>query len=359
MAESTLLLAETNPYGTLEALVEDDGRTVYLYLQPAGDQPGNPCAVWVANRLPAPVGEDRGAMQAGMAPLMPRGGTRHPEGHPPLEPGRLAFVWLEEGDGVALLEGDRPLAVLPPWSGMEGFWGYAAEAARETPLAWPLEPALPGLAPRLEAARGYWEWRGTPGSWPEIRDGRMAHMESRLGPHRRYWAADGGTFPPRAIALFTPEEVPGVSVLATVGMSAQAMPRVELAMEDPAPHRRVELVLGTRGEPESAAGLLSGLMIQPWRARSWFGGGHTYSWEPLSEEPGRSAVLLTAEPPPNPCPPPSLDGLRDRSGDPVTFLWVLPITAAERTLAAGSGSASLARKLARERRGWLWSQPAV
>jgi hypothetical protein len=342
--------------------VEDDGRTVYLYLQAAGEE-GGIWAVWVANRLPAPEEDDLAAMQRGAAPLMPRRGTRHPQGLPPLDPESLSFVWFEEGDGVALLRDEQPLAVLPPWSGFEGFHGYSAEAIGEEQPAWPLEGALDGLAPRIEAARRYWEWRADPASWDEIRDSRLAHLEARLGPHRRYWAADGGRFPPRAVALFQPESYPGVSISATVGMSGQPMPQVEMYVEGPRPHRRVELLLAASGEAEHAPGLLSGIMQSPWQTRTWLGDGHTWSWDPPSERPGGSAVLLVRVPPPQVTqagafrrgvPAPNLSGLTDRGGDPVHFLWVLPITARERDLAASDGSQALLRKLQAEGRGWVW-----
>lgn len=63
---SEILIAETNPYGSFEAIVEDDGRTVYLYLQSAREQ-GQMTPVWVANRLPAPESDDLAAMRQGMA----------------------------------------------------------------------------------------------------------------------------------------------------------------------------------------------------------------------------------------------------------------------------------------------------
>lgn len=359
---SEILIAETNPYGSFEAIVEDDGRTVYLYLQSAAQQ-GQMKPVWVANRLPAPEADDMAGMQQGLAPLMPRRGTRHPEGQPPLDPDRLSFVWFEEGDAVALLEDGRPLALVPGWGGMNGFFGYSIHAVGEERLAWDLQPALEGLWPRVEDSRRYWEWRAAPESWPQIRDAGVAHLERILGPHRRYWAADGGGFPPRAVVMFERESLPGVSLLATVGMSAQRMPQVELYFEDPAPYRRIELALATSGDPNPAAALLSGVMSFPWKYGTWLGEGHTSSYGPPSPNPGESAMLLLRTPPRSTfhretgvhrLPAPNLGGLRDRSGDPVQYLWAVPITGDERDLAQEQGSETLVDALEQRERGWIW-----
>jgi len=356
--EPRVLIAEVNPYGNLEAMVEDDGRTVYLYLQHVTDDGWGLRPVWVANHLPAPEGRDMDAMEAGMAPLMPREGTHFPQGGPALDEDRLSLVWFEEGDGAALLEGDRPVAIVAPWSGEGGFPGYSAAAVGTQELAWELGEALDTLGERVKRAAAYWRWREQDESWEEIREAQLDHLERHLGPHRRYWAADGGTFPPGAVVQFTPPSHPGVFVYTTLGMSAQAMPRVEMHYEDPAPCRRVELALGARDDSPEFARTLSWAMGMPWRDCNWLGDGHTISWD----EAPAGGVLLLAQPPAagragllrRPLPPPSLPGFTDRSGDPVTYLWLMKISLEEQSYAEKHSSAKLAAVLERNGRGWLW-----
>lgn len=361
---STILIAETNPYDSFEAIVEDDGRTVYLYLQSRQEE-GEMKAVWVVNRVAAPRGQDILSMQQGIAPLMPAFGTRHPQGHPGFHPENLSLVWFEEGDGVALLDRERPVAVLPSWSGLEGFYGYSAEAVGETPMAWDLEPALEGLQPRIEAARRYWDWRADAESWEEIKDAGLAHLERILGPHQRYWAADGGRYPPRAIVAFNAPRLEGVTVLTTVGMSAQSLPKVEMAFEDPRPHRRIELAAATAGDPGRLAGLLSAMMAFPWSQGSWLGDLHTYGYGNPSPNVGESAAFLMREPSPQvlqvsegtrTVPAPNLSGLTDRSGDPVSYLWLVAINEPERQIAEAQGSEVLADRLEQAGRGWVWPE---
>lgn len=295
---------------------------------------------------------------------MPRRGTRHPQGLPPLDPRRLSLVWFEEGDAVALLEDGRPLAIIPGWGGMNGFFGYSIHAVGEERPAWDLHPALEGLWPRVEESIRYWEWRAREDSWPQIREAGLKHLEGILGPHRQYWAADGGAFPPRAVVRFEHESFPGASLLCTLGMGAQRMPQVELYVEDPAPYRRIELALATYGDPGRAAGILSGAMRFPWQHATWLGVGHMSSYGPPSAVPGESAILLLGEPPRqtieragrvHQVPAPNLGGLRDRSGDPVRYLWAVPITGEERDLAEREGSEKLLRLLEQRQRGWIWS----
>ena len=356
-----VLLHEASPYSSREAVIEDDGRTVYLYLADTRTEgPRAPIrSLWIANLVPAPEGHDLRAMQAGEPPLMPRFGTRHPAGRRPFHAEDLDLVWLEEGDGVALLERGSLFGLIPARAGVDDFEGYAREAIGHQFLAWGLKP---GLISRVESARSYWEWRPHEESWTAIRQSGLKHLESRLGPHRRYWATDGGGYPPRAAVLFEPPQFPGVAVCVTLGMSAQPMPEVGTLVPDPAPVRRVELAVATTEDPVPLARLLSTLTILPWSSITWFGDGHTYQEELPSGEPGRTPVMLLKFPPPEwggsihqrPQPAPELSGMIDRSGDPVTYLWLVPITAAEQRRAEERGSQTLLQELTRKKRGWVW-----
>jgi hypothetical protein len=304
-------------------------------------------------------------MRLGRAPLMPRGGTRHPDGFPAIRADDLSLVWFEEGDGAALLHRGQPFAVVPPWAGVEDFAGYAAEAVGQQSLASPLDPeALAALGGRIDAAHRYWEWRAGQESWRDIQQAGIRHLESRLGSQLRYWAADGGEFPQRAVVLFQPREPAGVSVFATIGMSGQAMPQVEIYVDNPAPFRRIELAIATEGQPEWAPRLLSSMMSMPWQEITWLGHGHTYSWQGAENTGGTpETFLLLVDPPRDPAgrgffrrgaAAPDLYGLNARNGDPVTYLWVVPISSNEQRLAEELGSEELARKLAGDGRGWVW-----
>ncbi len=97
-----ILLTSDSPYGSRRLVVEYDGITTAAYVY---DQTAVIAAVWLANHQPAPAAADPAQVEAGQAPVMPAGHTRHPGGVPPLDPHILRPLWFEEGDGVALVEG--------------------------------------------------------------------------------------------------------------------------------------------------------------------------------------------------------------------------------------------------------------
>lgn len=357
-----VLIEQTNSYGSMHAVLEDDGRTVYLYLFPV-QNPSDMVALWVANRLPAPDAPDRDAMMRGEPPLMPCEYCKHPEGSSPFESEWLSLVWFEEGDGLALFYRDSLLAVMPGWAGVGGFCGYSRDAAAQHELAWPLEgEALENMSRRVDDAKAHWTWRVEEDSWSSIRDSRLEFLERRLGPHGRYWAVDGGSYPPLAIALFQPPAYPGIAVYATIGMSAQPMPKVEMYHGDPAPFRRIECAIATVGEQDWAPRLLSSTAGFPWKNITWIGSGHTLENGP--ERPGGEPLvsLFASEPPPHgqralfsrsKRDMPDLTGLVDSSGDPVTFLWAMTISSRERDMAREMGSEALLDDLRRQGRGWV------
>src|SRR6185436_1514465 len=261
-----IVLEQRSPLGNVSAVVEDDGRVVYLYLQyekPPGDTaPIRAC--WIRNRVAAPADVNPEEMKRGMPPLMPARYCRIPAASPPLDPRLLRFVWLEEGNGVALLEENELLAVVPPWSGMGGFDGYARDCREESPFAWPL-PEGDVLKERVRRADEFWQlWDGE--FWPPWRDAMIDRLESILGPHSKYYAIDGGDWPPRAMLRF---DLANCFVLATVGMSLLPMPAVEMSAGDPSPLRRIELAAAfdvniPEGEVSQFASYLSAQVRLPW-----------------------------------------------------------------------------------------------
>jgi len=103
------LLDSVSPYGSRRLTVEFDGATTAAYLR---DETTVIVATWLANHFRAPRTTDPDRINAGQAPVMPEGRTRHPRGRPPLDPATLQALWFEEGDGVALLERGTLLAVI-------------------------------------------------------------------------------------------------------------------------------------------------------------------------------------------------------------------------------------------------------
>lgn len=141
MSDARMLIESESPNGNVTAFAEDDSRCVYFYLQGAPGTEFGVRSCWVRNLLKAPLELDVAGMRRGIAPLLPAKECRHPDGAVPLDSAKLEIVWFEEGDAAALLHAGEILAVIPAWSGVDGFEGYARDCSAQSDLCWPLEPA--------------------------------------------------------------------------------------------------------------------------------------------------------------------------------------------------------------------------
>jgi hypothetical protein len=334
--EPEALLFETSPFGNLDAIVQHDNRSVYLYLNErpvAGQQRVyGTRACWVRNLAPGPLSLNQDQMQQGVAPMLPRTQTVDRDGQPLPNPDELSLIWLEEGNGVALIEGhdgdqqtinrDQVLAVIPPWSGVDGFAGYAAGCAVETPVAWPM-PENPALLRRINEAHRYWMSFGdTPDPFsqlqPQLLEVYQELFEADDPPD--YFSIDGGKFPPRGLVEISCDSH---VTWATIGMSVCRQPMVEMQSKDPVSQRRIELSLRLPADKvddqqrERVRQLISQLAGYPWKRLTWFGAGHTCG---LSEiQSGCSAAVLV------PRWPETGEPLLEFRGDPVNLLTLVPV----------------------------------
>jgi hypothetical protein len=352
------LLDSESPYGSRRVVVECDGDTTAAYQHSAT---GPVAATWIANHVPAPDTTDMARVSAGHAPLMPAAHTKHPDGRPVPEPRALRALWLEEGDGVVILEYGGLLAILPGWCDMaRGMPGYCRDVIGQTPFGWSLDDAMEGLGPRAAQAENFWRWRGDEGAWAGFQQAVLGHLLGKLGPGGRYWGDVGGGKQP----LVGVSERPATglrpyTVLSTVGMSCQRMPVIEQLGDLANGGARIELALATTMPSADAARIFLWLAQYPWREVTWLGDGHCLAWyhEP-STFPlggGNEAVLLLDRPGSLIGPDvPDLSGF-SFGGDQVRWLWLVPVTDRERVLAAERGPASLVTHLAAQRRSWVVS----
>lgn len=347
-------MQETSPYGTRRASLLRGEADVYLYLEDLVDpEPATASAVWVANIGPAPVdGAEVGPPRA--PPRMGAGGTRHPDGCPPLDP-EAHLVWFEEGDAVALVDGQGVLAVVPGWAGRDDFYGYARYARSRSPLAWELtDEARRALEQKVEESRAFWAWR-TAGAWPEVRSLGLGHLEDRIGPQEVAWPLGEALFPELIASRHRLAEQQ-VWVTATTGLSAQRMAGVEQYVEPADGVGRIELAIARSAPDHHGAELLGALASIPVGRCTWLGEGHTIGGVPGTYPAfglDKAAVLLTATPPESPAHPlPDLSGLR-RRGHAVTYLWILLIDEETFRVARGRDARNAVAHLAATGTTWI------
>lgn len=351
------LLDSESPYGSRRIVIEYDGRTSAAYMHDA-DAPV--AATWLANHRRAPLEIDLALLEAGQAPEMPATHTRQPEGRAPFSPSSLRALWFPEGDGVALFEGTELLAVIPGWSDMaSGMPGYSRDVIGQTPFGWSLADAMEGLGPRVTEAEEYWRWRLDPDSWAGFQQGMLGHLLARLGPGARYWDVSASRQPMVGVSERPASGRRSYTVLTTVGMSCQRMPAVERTGPDAASRARIELAVATTLPSNQAARIFLWLAQYPWREVTWIGSGHAVRWyhEPATFPlgSGNEAVLFLDNPSALLGPEiPDLSGFAV-DGQPVRWLWVIPVSNRERLLAESRGSSSLVNQMASQSRSWVVS----
>jgi hypothetical protein len=328
----TRILEEISPSGSHMAIVEDDGRAVYLCLVRTTHDHGIADAVWVRNRQPAPMEGVFAPAESGEAPLMPFSACTYPAGMPAMDPESLELVWFAAGDAVALLENSQPIAVIPPWSRVGKCPGYSRDCTTQTPIAWPLGPAVGNTTQdRVAAAVDFWSRWGTGAPWDDFRNDAINRIEKALGAkHHQYYAIDGDRWPPRFLLRVDRQSD---LILATGGLSIRPQPDVERRYSEPGRVRRIELAMSVPKDRESElpdlTRMMSSLASLPWHAGTFLDDRHTV--------PHRDRAALLRRDPPG---MPTID-YGHVEGDPVGVIWVIPITREERELAVRDGSDAL------------------
>lgn len=333
MSEPEVILEESSPHGNLEAIVEQDDRVAYLYLRAPEWEEFGLKTCWIRNLTAAPAAMDVEEMRQGIPPMLPQEFCVYPLGQEPLDPERLRLVWFPEGDGVALMEDDEMLAAIPAWGGYKGFPGYARDCIGESQLCWKLEDPTEFRA-RISAAERFWEEESP---WDACQHAFLAAYESVLGPHSRYYAIDGGHWPPKALVRFDRAEG---TYLLTLGISLRPQPVVEMYYDEPQDFRRFEFAACISREVKEEtmmkiASYLSAQSSLPWHQFTFFAHGHTIVCDAFADDEALrdfTSLLLVDSPASAPELNPPRMGV-----EKVSLLWIVPLTSAERQVAEDEG----------------------
>jgi hypothetical protein len=190
----------------------------------------------------------------------------------------LRVVWFEETNGIALFEGDKLLALIPPWSGQEGFHGYALGCTVENQVCWPM-PDRPALHQRIAESKHFWAHVAD----TSFRSTQLAQwttaIQRRFGEATRIY-----TFPwcgAFQVSLHEYRDSQGTYWISH-GLSLFPQPNVELSVPRFRTLRRIEL--GIRAIPdtefttlENAMRVLAPAASMPWRHWTWLADQHQYT----------------------------------------------------------------------------------
>lgn len=324
-------LGEMSPNGNLQVIVQDDGRTVYMYLAGPEESEFGVRAVWVRNRVAAPA---EWSPVEGEPPMLPAHMVKHPAGQPEIDREKAGFIWLPEGSGVALVENGEILAAIVPWSGLQGFPGYARDVVGQAPAACAF-PEDHAVEARFAAADEFWKaWSTTENPWPKLQEQIVMAYRPVLGTPQQVYAIDRDTWPPKAML-----KIPGNEGLAlvTCGVSLRPQPVIDPVVPEPRAIRRVEfgIMLPKNANDQDLqryGSLVVGLADLPWSRYAWLQEGNAIPTDGLEGTPYVAVVLANSR---NFGPKVVLP---DWEGDPVNLLWLIPVTQPEMERIQKNGS---------------------
>lgn len=326
--EKNQILAESwSPSCPIQAFVEQDARTCYFYLW---ENPGEPRAkvksCFVCNvagresQVPLREWKSKGD---GSPPMLPYDQVTHSDKGLILEKQELEIVWTKEGSGAGLFWKGKLIAFIPEWAD-ERFPGFCRFVRGQTPFGVEMTQAAERLEKTMAEARAF--WRALEGDfWPSFQQSHLDSIQAYLGGTDRYYAIDGGKFPPKALVT---GERDGVLYGITLGVSILRQPQVEAFYQDKtADFSRIELGFACRKEQEAVflpvLERLSGAASLPWRAITSLGHGHTITCDAVE---GFSAIwLLNANLLPAGCSP----VYQPAFGERVNLLWAVLVTQEE------------------------------
>lgn len=348
MTSIQLVFAETSPYESQEAIIEQDDQVAYFYLRGMGGRKDEMKSCWIRNLVEAPAEIDRERLTAGMPPVLPAEFCKSPAPMPRLDEKQLRVVWFENGSGASLLENDRVIATIPAFSGSEHFDGFARDCIKPSPFCAPLETSSEKLLHEVDAADRFWKsWESNESPWIKYEPIILNAYEKRFGAPIEYLAIDGGKWPPRTVAKYAWNDR---IILLTVGVSICPQPKVELVFDNPNLWRRIEW--GACFEQDCPAEriqqfirYLGGQVGLPWQHLTFLSHGHSVScdlFQATDQLPDYSSILLFSD---VHCSAEQKPELPKVDGDPVNLLWCLPVYEMERKYLQETSNFSLLNEL--------------
>jgi hypothetical protein len=284
------------------------------------------CAIWIRNHQAAPNDFEVDKMEEGHSTMMPRRFCNHPNGKERLQPEDLKCVWFEEGDGVALLENEKVLCIIPSWSG-DKFPAYSEDCIEANSFAMPLSEDNV-LLERIKKADEFWQtWDGD--SWAPFLSSRLEVLHQKFGEEKKYYIIDNGKWPLKGMAQFEKDDT---TYLITIGVSIIPQPIVELVTETPEKMRRIELALAMKTDEfkkneSKICSFLSAQTSIPWQNLSWLGHGHAIKCETVFGQDDKFPFGLFINS--NVVPALAHVEFKPFRGDDINILWLTPITEAE------------------------------
>ncbi|MFD2941188.1 suppressor of fused domain protein [Flavobacterium notoginsengisoli] len=335
-----VVLELRSPSCPITAIVEQDNRTAYFYLFGDNEDFGVK-SCWIRNLSKAPEEIEVKLMEKGVPPMLTKEFCKFPEGQGRLSEKNLEIVWLEEGDGAALLENGEILCVIPSWGCDGGFYGYARDCTGEGSFAWELSEDNE-MRKRVKNAVSFIKtWDKEENPFQSLQPKILNYYAEIFGESEKYYAIDNSEWPPKGLYVYEGKEK---IVFATVAVSLRPQPKIEMYYEVPDKVNRIELGIIlksglTNEQINNVASLISGITTIPWDYITFLAEGHTVEFQTGISEKFKYAVLtnkLKLLPQIN---------LPAFGNSETNFLWIVPVSDREWTVMKESGSQVILDKL--------------
>lgn len=352
---SKIIHESKSPNCPLAVIVEEYETCTYMYLihlKEDGIQ-SIVSPTWIRNHHKAPDDFELAKMQEGFSTMMPKEFCSHPNGRERLQPEDLRCVWFEEGDGVALLEKDSVLGIIPCWAN-DKVPAYSKDCIKENSFVFPITEENV-LLERVRKADEFWNsWDNDP--WSQFLNSRLEVLYKEFGEEKKYYAIDNGQWPIKGMARF---EKGDMTYLVTIGVSLIPQPFVERVTETPEKLRRIELALAIKTNElmkneMAICSFLSAQTTIPWNTLTWLGHGHTIECGSVfgQESEFPFGLFINSKAIPS-LPQLELEPFR---GDDINILWLTPIKESEfYVIKEGSADAFLSSK-PNKKRTWIFGE---
>ncbi|MDO5558446.1 MAG: suppressor of fused domain protein [Oscillospiraceae bacterium] len=317
-----------SPICGLTACVSREKDCYYFYIMGAAEQGFKVLRIlWICNRKPAPDELVFPDGPGGGAPMLPAGYVAHDPRGMELDESKMKIVWYESGDCAALFYNNELLCTIPPIAGLYDFPGFSRYAKGQHRYAWGFPDDPDSIIKRAEESAAFWNYMNRD-PWQDIQTTHMKAIEGFFGKHEKYYAIDGGNFPPKAIMQGRKYgRIYGI----TLGVSMFPMPKSDIKFgSDSQLFGRIELGFCAQESYSSICekmfSYMSGISCMPWRELDILGHGHTIDCR-ISD---RFTNLLLI----NPSLVPNMEQpvYDEFMGAPVNLLWLVPITDEEMAL---------------------------
>jgi len=290
-----ILIQQKNWQECRTAILEYENDCIYLYSYPHNDKSLMAKSLWIANTKKRIFSKTniKDDAKKGLQPYMPKKFCKNEGFIKDYKNNENWFLqWGLDQNSIAVYFKDKIIAILPEWSGLDGFYGYSLGCNETTPLAWPLIKNNEEINRFIKEKTFLDLWDNS--IWVEYQKIILSTYDLLYQDKTKYFAADGGKWPPLGIHYSKSSKV---EFLATVGMSQLPMPLLEMEKDFSEDSRYIELALlfNHVDDYTPLAKYLSGQATFPWYHGTYFNHGHTIPCRELSEVGSNATFMLLIE----------------------------------------------------------------